>query len=363
MTKQIRLLILLVCVVCFFVIAPVLVLYSMGDRFDFEKVKITATGGIYVRTFPAADQIIIDSKAVQKPGIFSNSVFVQSLLPKDHAVLVKKTGYYDYLKTLPVKENQVTKIENVLLFKKNIHFQTIADQTQSPFLNQDKFVIKTGNLYYSNVPENSALTSTQKSTPIIKKLAAFTQQNNTIVWLGADGLLYRSDLASPSAVPAKLTAAPLKIIKTGTYKVITGANDIFVYNNGGLSRLNPTTKELDDSYSALKDLKVSPDNKNVIFYNDNSIYVSLLPLLSSSKNILLYKSSEKIANCLWLNNDYIIFTAGNEIIISEIDYRGNINTVTLDPDVKSPEIYFNRQDGKIYILTGNILLSSERILP
>ena len=61
--------------------------------------KIVATGGIYVQTSPAADKITIDSKISDKPGLFSNgSIFVQSLLPKDHTVSIKKSGYYDYFK-------------------------------------------------------------------------------------------------------------------------------------------------------------------------------------------------------------------------------------------------------------------------
>ena len=126
MTKKTRLIILLCCVVCFFVVAPILVAYSEGYRFDFEKMKIVATGGIYVRTFPSADKITIDGNISEKPGIFLNWIFVQSLLPKNHTVSIKKNGYYDYFKTLPVEENQVTKLENVLLIKKAIAFSNGA---------------------------------------------------------------------------------------------------------------------------------------------------------------------------------------------------------------------------------------------
>ena len=62
MKKRTRLIIMLACVACFLVVAPILVFYSMGYRFDFAKMKITATGGIYVRTYPVADRILIDSK-------------------------------------------------------------------------------------------------------------------------------------------------------------------------------------------------------------------------------------------------------------------------------------------------------------
>jgi len=372
MRKKIRLIILLACVACFFIIAPVLVLYSMGDRFDFQKMKITTTGGIYVRTFPAAGEIIVDSKITEKPGIFSNSIFVQSLLPKDHTVLVKKSGYFDYFKTLPVLENQVTKLENVLLIKKNIQFEVITDQTQSPFNKQEKFIIKNSNLYYSDAPENSGLSAVQKSTPVLKKVVSFSLQNNNIIWLGADGFIYKSDLANLTAGPVKLILIPVKIIKTGSYKIINDNSNIFIDNNNSLLFLNVKTNSLDNFYTTAKDAKISPDGANIIYYNDNNIYVSPILASPAQKNII-YKSPEKITDCLWLNNSYIIFNAGNKIIISETDYRGNINSVILPQtiiisagkkiDIKSPEIFFNQQDGKLYILTNKILMSSEKITP
>jgi len=117
----------------------VLVPYSMGYRFDFQKMKITETGGIYIRTYPGADTIIIDSKITEKPSMFSNSIFIQSLLPASHTVLAKKSGYYDYFKTLPVQEKEVTKLENVLLFKKDIQFSIIDTKiTPSPFEKLEK---------------------------------------------------------------------------------------------------------------------------------------------------------------------------------------------------------------------------------
>jgi len=372
MNKKTRLIILLICVACFFVIAPVLVLYSMGERFDLKKMKITETGGIYVRTFPAADQITIDSNISEKPGFLANSIFVQSLLPSEHSVFVKKSGYYDYSKTIPVIEEQVTKLENILLIKKNIQFNIIADKTQSPFINQDKFIIKNNNLYYSDTKENSGLSAIQKSTPVLKKIIAFASQNNNIIWIKTDGFLYKSDLANLSADPLKITLTPIKTDKTGFYKIITDSKDIFVNNNGSLLYLNGKTNNLDIFYSPIKDTKISSDEKNIIYYNDNNIYISLLSDLTVPKNIL-YKSSEKINDCIWLNNSYIIFTAGDKIIISEIDYRGNINTITLPQtiiippektiEIKNPEIFFNQQEGKLYILTNNTLLVSEKITP
>lgn len=128
MTKKTRLIVLLICVVCFLVVAPYIVLYSLGYRVDFWRMKITATGGIYIKADPLPLEISIDSRA-QKTNFLANSLFVQNLLPKSHAILIKKDGYYDYQKNLEVTENQVAKLEHVLLFKKNILFDSLIDET------------------------------------------------------------------------------------------------------------------------------------------------------------------------------------------------------------------------------------------
>jgi hypothetical protein len=342
----------------------------MGERFDFKKMKITETGGIYVRSFPAADQVTIDYGIKEKPGIFSNSIFVQSLLPDEHTVLVEKSDYYDYFKKIPVQEEEVTKLENILLFKKNIQYSLVADQTLSPFIAKDKFVIKNNNLYYSNIKENSNLTAIQKSTPVIKKIVTFIIQNNNVVWLGLDGFLYKSDASNLATTPLKVTLTPIKIKKAGIYKIISDGGDTFVNNDGNLLWLNNKTNNLDNFYSPVKGADISPDGTEIIYYDDNNIYISPLPNVPVAKNTI-YKSADKINDCIWLNSSYIIFTSGNKIIISEIDYRGNINstvlaeTVTISPTqqikIENPQIFFNQQEGKLYILTNKTLLVSEKI--
>ena len=382
MTKKTRLIILIVCVACFFIIAPLLVFYSMGYRFDFKKIKVTETGGIYVRSFPAADEIIIDGGIKEKPGIFSNSIFVQSLMPYEHSVLVKKNGYYDYSKTISVVEEQVTKLENILLFKTNIQFEIAKNTTISPFINHDKFIIKNNNLYYSTDKQNSSLTTLQKATPIIKKLVTFTQQNNSIIWLGTNGLLYKSDSSNLTTTQVTMTSTPIKIDKTSSYKIINNGEVTFLIAGNNLLKLNSKTNDLDIFYNGIKDAMISSDGKNIIFHNENNIYISLLADITNKK-ISIYKSptsaeasagkSDKITDCLWMNDSYIIFTTGNKIIISEIDYRGKINYTTLPETIiisptetislKNPQIFFNSQDSKLYILNDKILLSSERLIP
>jgi hypothetical protein len=179
-------------------------------------------------------------------------------------------------------------------------------------------------------------------------------------------------LTNLSASPAKITLTPIKIIKTGTYKIITDSKSTFINNNGSLLILNTKTNELDLFSSPVNDAKISPDGNNVIYYGDKEIHISNISD-NSNKKALLYKSSEKITDCVWLNNYYIIVASANKIMISETDYRDNINTITLPQtiiippekkiEIKNSKIFFSQQDSKLYILTKDTLLASEKILP
>ena len=89
--------------------------------------------------------------------------------------------------------------------------------------------------------------------------------------------------------------------------------------------------------------------------------------------VFLNRFSDTINEAQWLGNDYVIFTLRDAIVISEIDTRGNVNTVTLPQkalltdenliDIKSPDIFFNQQDKKLYLLSEGGLLVSERLVP
>lgn len=456
MTKRIRLTILAFCVVCFFIIAPYIILYSLGYRIDFENRKIVATGGIYVRTFPTAEQITIDSKISEKPGMFNNSVFVQSLLPKDHTVLVQKNGYYDYYKTLPVLEKEVTKLENVLLIKKAIAFTPTDNSVDyfslapnnrnllATYTNTKGIDFKYFSLGSTTVPSATLLKQSgkissikwsddsslalitlqtskailyftfdsskqtqpitqvllldknsqqisfnpqnpqeiffiknkilyslknNKATAVINNVAVYTIDNGNIVWFSFEGLMYKSDksgklLETMSSALAVPTA-------NSRNKILITSGQIFVDYNGNLSLLDQSNKIFKPISEDVTDMKISPDGKKLLYYSN--LNISYYDIPTTKNEVLFSDNAGKITDCFWINNDYIIFGSEDKIIISEIDYRGNINIVTLPTtidigggeivNIKSPQIFFNRQDNKLYILTEKILLASEKLTP
>lgn len=382
MSKKTRLIILIVCAILFLVTTPYMVLYSLGYRIDFTKRRIMATGGIYVRVLPSGTDIIIDSKINKTTGLFSNSFFVQNLLPKNHNVLIKKDGYYDYQKNLPVEENEVTKLENVILFKKNYTFENLDDRKQFTLISQaepEKFILKNNNLYYSDISENSQLTLEEKNTPLLKKIITYTISNNNIIWLNSDGHLQRSYLSGKNTEILSETA--LKISKT-SYQLIPLEDKIFLKKDDSLFLFDQKTKSFQKFYEAVKDIKISPDGKKVVFHNGHEVIFFLSNYID--QKVPLNKFPEEISDYYWLNNDYLIFqlTAPSssksiekqsKIVISEIDARGNVNAISLPQNitlksgeviiVKNSKIFFSQQDKKLYILTQNNLLVSEKLIP
>jgi hypothetical protein len=365
----------------------------MGYRINFETWKVAATGGIYVRTFPAADQIIFDSKIFKKPGIFNNAVFVQDLLPKQHSVLIQKEGYFDYQKTLEITEKEVSKVENIILFKNNIIFDELLKNSESFSFSPDKkFILielsNTNSLDFSyfdvSNPQNQKTYSIPaKYTSVLDVIWSSDSKKALIKTENTSGIaFYIFDFSK--AIQQKTALSYLDVNSKEVSFNPQDSEQIFYKKNNTLYSLknnkstlvpkteNSTTPAQEESFT-MEGYKLlqSPDNKNIIYYNSSEIYLHSLNVNKKENNIKLFSSNypEIITECYWLNNDYIIFQSGNKIIASEIDYRGNINAVQIpqtyppSPESKTPKFIFNSHDNKVYILTNKTLYSSEKILP
>jgi len=220
--------------------------------------------------------------------MFSNSFFVQDLMPKTHIVEVKKDGYFDYKKSLAVKAKEVTKLEHITLFKKDISFQPVTDKTLSPFEKPKPAFLKNG----------------------IKNVIAFDEYQNKIYWLSKDGSLNQSDI------------------------------------------LFKEQKQLSKSfYAPVKGIRISPDGQKILYFNDYEILYSNLNNLEGDK-VFLNRFSEKIGDAFWLNNDYIIFTLAGKIKISETDSQGGTNIFDTNKtaskiyfDPKERKLYISDKDS------------------
>ncbi len=240
MTKRSRTVIFIICIILFVLAAPSAIFYSQGYRLDFEGRKIVQTGAFYFQVTPGRADVYINGKMQKNTSLLTDSAYIENLLPKKYLVEIKKNGFYQWQKTLEIREKEVTKAENVVLF-----------------------------------PENPRFTKTQKTYP--------------------------------------------KIINSAT----------------------------------------SSDEKKVIESDGHEISVKLV---EEDEKVFLTRFSEKIGNIFWLNDYYLIFSAGNKIKIAEIDDRDRLNIIDL-AEFEKPKIIWDENAKKLYVISGKETYLLENLLP
>ena len=163
-----------------------------------------------------------------------------------------------------------------------------------------------------------------------------------------------------------ITLIKEKIVFEKLRNNIKNLNDYFLVNYNESWVIEPKTTLFENNKESAI---LSPDESKLLFFNDHEI--SFAETKNPIEKIFLYRFSEKIDDCFWLNNNYLIFNIGNQIKISEIDTRDKINTVELPQQIfltddtffelKNPKIFWDETNKKLYILDQSILFVSEPI--
>ncbi|MBD3207887.1 MAG: hypothetical protein GF370_00310 [Candidatus Nealsonbacteria bacterium] len=137
MTRTGRKIIFFLLFVAFFLLAPTLILYSQGYRWDFEEQRLTQTGGIFLKVIPKQTRVYVNEKLTKKTDFLFGSVLIENLLPKEYNIQVRKTGFSTWEKNLQVEEKTVTEAKNVLLFPQSPHFNFIQKEIDQLWFSPD----------------------------------------------------------------------------------------------------------------------------------------------------------------------------------------------------------------------------------
>ena len=467
MTKKTRTVLFSILIILFLMVAPGIVFYSLGYRFNFETKKITQTGAFYFKVFPKSVQIYLtpvkqEETLMKKTDFFFGAAYIENLLPKKYEVEIKKDGFHPWKKTLEIKEKQVTDAKNIVLVPQSPEFSILTKGMEDFFFspdekrvilkesNNDSWALKLleleknvkshlinqediskdgisifdlkfspdskrvllkigskGDLKYflidleKSPPALLSLDFLQKniedvffhpadnqklflfknggifegdliqkkiSQVILENVKSFRVSNKDVYYFldsGPDaGFLFKTDFSFLGREKINRTSFPLE--KEKEYKIYVFPDKIFLQDNQGLFLFNPGNSSFENFFEKSKELKISPDFRKIVYYSDYEIWILFLkdefsqPQKSAGERQFIARFSEKIGNVFWYTSHYLIFDSGSKIKIAEIDDRDRINIVDL-PDFKEPEIFFNQNDKKLYILEEQIFYSSEKL--
>jgi len=418
MTKKTRTILFLIFLFLFLLIAPSAIFYSQGYRLDFENKKLTQTGGFFLNAEPKQVEIYIDGKLAKKTDFFFGSALVENLLPKRYKIEVKKEGYLSWEKKLEIREKEVTEVKNLVLFPKNLNFNILTKKAENFwFLPDEKkiilmerdeegFALKLYDLeknikshlvgevdVYSGgadlmnleFSENSKeiylgiAMKEQEKTFILKldklppqlvekeiipppeNILASQKQNQDVYYLDNSGYVFKNEV--------KLTEKLFPVQPETKYALEIFQDFVFLDEGQTLYLFSSDSKSFEKFFDRINDLKISPDNKKLVFFSNSEIWILFLKdegIKKAGEKLFLVRLSEKIGNVFWLNSDYLIFNSGDNLKIVEIDDRDRIQTWDIVPTPNfggktSPEFYFNGSNRKLYILSEENLFASEKL--
>lgn len=317
---------------------PPTILYATGYSFDWQKKALVPTGGFYLKSLPSDAAILIDGQNKK-----TTPRLVSRLLPKTYHVEIIKEGFFSWQKDLAIEPKLVTEVRNIILFPKALTPEKITDQATTTIAD-----------WLATPTEKEKQLRAQQ---IASSSAAWLSQGSDIFYLdGASLILYRQDFGG--FIKEQLSKEPLP---PGTYKLFANYNNRFMAldANNSLFLLNQENGIFEQIASQVKNAGFSSDNKKILVQNANEIWINYIEdfLIQPYKKVgdkeLVARFSQPISQAIFYpDNEHIAFVVGDQIKITELDGRGQRNTVDFISASK-PQIYFDEFNSYFYYLTQN----------
>ena len=260
--------------------------------------------------------------------------------------------------------------------KENIYYYILETDSSPAKLTKIDFLDSVDQIYF-HPADSQRLFISQKTTlnevdlvnkeifpPLLKDIAAFSISGNNIYYIDDSGVIIKTDLSGEKK--EKLNILPFDLKKETKYEISILASQIFIKESEALYIFDENQKSFKKFFEPIKDLKLSPDFRKIVYFNDYEIYVLFLekqydqPTKEAGEQLFITRFSEKINDIFWYTDYYLIFNLGDKIKVAEIDERDKINIYDL-AEFKDPKIFFS--DKKLYILSEENLYVSEDLTP
>lgn len=230
----------------------------------------------------------------------------------------------------------------------------IKEISFSPQNDFEIFFIEKNALFKTDFSQKTAV------KPILNNLISYKILGNDIIWLDGEGFIFKSDFSGKKI--EALNLKPVVIDPKIEYKIIAGnSSKIFLQKSNALFFLEPGSKSFKEMPGSIKSFKFSSNFKKLAYWNNYEIRILFLNE-KIEKSLFLTRFSKKIGNIFWYTPDYLIFNAEGKIKIAEIDDRDGINITDL-AKFEKPKIFWNDIYKKLYILSNENFLISEKLLP
>jgi hypothetical protein len=204
-----------------------------------------------------------------------------------------------------------------------------------------------------------------KTIEVLKnKASAFAVKDYYNIYTIENGLLTRTNLLSKNQ--EILSEKPLELDK---YKLLIISDKIFVSEKASsLYLFNESEKEFEPFLKTTNGIGYEALSDKIIFSNGYELWLLLLRDFDSpffQKNgslVFLSRFSSKIENVSWFNSDYFFYVLNNNLLVSEIDNRDEINAISVS-DMPITKFWFDDKEKTLYVLSKNKIYASSKFNP
>ena len=230
MHKTTRYLFILLCFVLFIVLAPLIILYVSGTKLSLSDQEYTATGILVAKTDPNdADVYINDEKKDTTPAT------VRFLDQGEYVVTLKKEGYFDWTKRLPVETGKVTYayegVEAVELIRQPIPVSVPVQQVTSLLVINERAWLGAANALHTTTISNPMAVE-QYTLPFTPQTITAIRDSDYLLISGDNNrnLIFNTNSRVAFSLPTQLdTATDVTASPDGT--IFARANDtVYSYN-------------------------------------------------------------------------------------------------------------------------------------
>lgn len=114
-TRPIRVTILISFIVIFFILSPIIILYTAGYRYDFQHGLLKETGSVSIDILPATAVVYLNDLKLKK----KMPIRLNNLTPGKYRLKITAPGFFDWVKEIEVKNKQTVYIKEIIMLKKN----------------------------------------------------------------------------------------------------------------------------------------------------------------------------------------------------------------------------------------------------
>jgi len=284
----------------FLISAPLIILYSQGIRFDFNRKRFTQTGAIFLKVVPKEVDVYLNGKYFKQTDFLWGTLRIKNLIPKKYFIELKKEGFFPWKKEVEVKEKLVTEFIQIVLFPKKTEFQKI-DIKKRDFL---------------ALKEKKRFLSCKE----IEKNLKFEKENNF----------------------------------SRNCKAFEIKNKIFLITENSVFLFDKETETLEK----IIENQIGFDKKKnkIAIFTPHEIWI-----LQEKGAEFLLRERREIKDLSFLNENYLVFLNGsNKIKIVETDLKGGLNLYEIGK-IEAEKVAVDKE-RKILVLTkGGKIFSSQSL--